>query len=311
MIPFLMVIIVALTTLIYMLYRAKSMRSRHLAYIHRKLNEITSNDTSQRLLLFTDHREIQTLLIDLNRVLEHNDKLRANYKRTEISIKKMLANMSHDLKTPLTVVLGLSETIVNDRNLNGEEKERLVSKVHDKAQEMLNLMNTFFDLAKLESGDQLLPLTQINLSAICKSNVLYFYENIVSKGLEPSIDIPEEPVFIIGNEEALNRILNNLLSNAIHYGSDGKVVGITLRFNDEHVYIDIWDRGKGIGEQHQELIFERLYTLEDSRNRLYQGSGLGLTITKRLVEKMGGFIFLQSTPYEKTVFTIRFKKIRR
>lgn len=76
------------------------------------------------------------------------------------------------------------------------------------------------------------------------------------------------------------------------------------------MYIDIWDKGKGISESHIDKVFERMYTLEDSRNRLYQGSGLGLTITKRLVEALDGEIHLSSKPYDKTVFTIMLKRMK-
>jgi signal transduction histidine kinase len=75
------------------------------------------------------------------------------------------------------------------------------------------------------------------------------------------------------------------------------------------VYVDVWDKGKGISALHKDLVFERMYTLEDSRNKSYQGSGLGLTITKRLVEKMDGEIQLNSKPYEKTTFTVKLNRI--
>ncbi|MNR45558.1 Sensor histidine kinase RcsC [compost metagenome] len=85
---------------------------------------------------------------------------------------------------------------------------------------------------------------------------------------------------------------------------------MTLRQDADSVCIDVWDRGKGIGEHDRVHVFERLYTLEDSRNPTYQGSGLGLAITKRLVELMEGSITLHSIPHEKTVFTVRFPTLR-
>ena len=103
--------------------------------------------------------------------------------------------------------------------------------------------------------------------------------------------------------------LNNLSSNALQYGSDGKVIGLELRSTNETVYIDVFDRGKGILEDSKDRVFERLYTMEDSRNNLYQGSGLGLTISKRLVEQLGGKISLESRPYQKTTFTVELKRM--
>ncbi|MNE47394.1 Signal-transduction histidine kinase senX3 [compost metagenome] len=114
---------------------------------------------------------------------------------------------------------------------------------------------------------------------------------------------------MMGNVEALDRVLGNLLSNAISYGDAGGVLGLRLYSQSDKVCIEVWDKGKGIAEDHQDKIFERLYTLEDSRNRVYQGSGLGLTITKRLTEQMNGTIKLTSKPYIRTAFTLSFRRL--
>jgi signal transduction histidine kinase len=233
----------------------------------------------------------------------------ATHNKTEISMRKMLSNISHDLKTPLTVVLGYIEIMLNDPNRSNEETEELLQKVHGKTVEVLDLIKKFFDLAKLESGDKDIPLTRVNMNELCRKNILHFYEVLTSKGFEVAIELPEDNLYAIGNLVELDRVLNNLISNAIAYGGDGKVLGLTLRSDEQSVCVDVWDRGKGISELHKDLVFERMYTLEDSRNKSYQGSGLGLTITKRLVEKMEGQILLTSKPYEKTTFTIKLKRI--
>lgn len=103
--------------------------------------------------------------------------------------------------------------------------------------------------------------------------------------------------------------MNNLLSNAIRYGSDGKYIGFFLREDKRYVYIDVADKGKGIGKEFAASVFERLYTMEDSRNRQIQGNGLGLTIAKNLAKQMGGDILLESEPGIKTVFTVKLKKV--
>lgn len=177
-----------------------------------------------------------------------------------------------------------------------------------KTLEIIQFMNAFFDLAKLESGDKQIQLTKINMIEVCKQNILSFYDFVEANGLEVDLQLPEEPVYVLGNKEALDRILHNLLSNAIRYGGDGNVVGLALFYDDKQVYVEVWDKGKGIAEQEQDQVFERMFTLEESRNKAFQGSGLGLTITKRLVEKMNGKIHLHSIPNEKTTFTITFKR---
>ena len=109
-----------------------------------------------------------------------------------------------------------------------------------------------------------------------------------------------------GDAQAMKRILGNLIQNALRYGADGRYLGISVAREDRGLAIRVTDRGKGIVEENQDKIFERLTTLEDSRNKKYQGSGLGLTITKRLTEAMGGSIRVKSRPYRETVFTLFF-----
>ncbi|MBU3091014.1 sensor histidine kinase [Clostridium sp. CM028] len=309
MIIFLLIVIVILLGIIYIQHKSKKHRSDNLKYIHEKLNNIIKSNTSEKLLVFTDDKEIIPILIEINKVLEHNQKILADYLKAEITMKKMLSNISHDLKTPLTVVLGYIETIKLDSDISSEERNFLLSKVENKTKEVMKLINKFFDLAKLESGDTDIPLTRININEVCKKNILAFYDILTNKGFEVIIDIPKINIYCLGNEEALDRIINNFISNAIKYGNDGMVLGLTLRSDEEYVYVEVWDKGKGISETHQDRVFERMYTLEDSRNKLYQGSGLGLTITKRLVEKLEGEIILESKPYEKTSFIFKLKRI--
>lgn len=309
MIVFLLLIIIALAVLNFLQLRSRNRHNESLFYIHEKLHQIIHEQSNEKLLMQTDDENIKKILIEINRLLEHNQKIMASYNKTEISMRKMLSNISHDLKTPLTVVLGYIGMIINDPNSSKEETKILIDKVHGKTLEVLDLIKKFFDLAKLESGDKDIPLTRINMNETCRKNILGFYESLMSKGFDVVIEISEINLYVLGNEAELDRIFQNLISNAIKYGGAGKVLGLTLRSDDQFVFADVWDKGKGISELHKDLVFERMYTLEDSRNKLYQGSGLGLTITKRLVEKMGGEILLTSMPFEKTTFTIKLRKI--
>ena len=122
------------------------------------------------------------------------------------------------------------------------------------------------------------------------------------------IGLPETPVYAQGNREALQRILSNLISNVIRYGSEGKYLGVSLRTDERAVYIDVTDKGKGIESAFAQSVFERLFTMEDSRSRSVQGNGLGLTIAKKLAEKMGGDLTLESVPHVRTVFTVTLKR---
>ncbi|MGF9963413.1 ATP-binding protein [Bacillus rhizoplanae] len=309
MVLFLTAIIFILIGIIYFQYRTGKNRSENLRYTYKKLQDIVEKQTSENLLVVTDDKELKLLLVAINDLLDEKKKTIAKHSKLEISMRKMLSNISHDLKTPLTVILGYVEILNVDETISEEERKVLLEKVHTKTLEVLDLIHKFFDLAKLESGDKDIEMTRIYMNEICQEHMLSFYDLLTTQGFDVHIDIPETPIYAHGNTEVIGRIMNNLISNAIAYGGEGKTLGITLRSDDQSVYVDIWDKGKGISESHIDKVFERMYTLEDSRNRLYQGSGLGLTITKRLVEALGGEIHLSSIPYEKTVFTVMLRRI--
>lgn len=283
--------------------------NKEISYVEKKLQSIIDQQTDENVLLYTSNSQMKSLLIQINRLLEHNQKTVANFHSVERSMRKMLSNISHDLKTPLTVILGYIEIILHDKTINREKEKSLLQTVHLKSEEVLALVNHFFELVKLESNDVHLEMSKIELGEICRKTILDYYEILTKKEFDVSINIPNEQYFIWGNKGAVERILNNLISNALQYGSDGKVIGLHLRSTNDKVYIDVFDRGKGILEDGKDRVFERLYTMEDSRNKLYQGSGLGLTITKRLVEQLGGKILLESIPYQKTTFTIELKRV--
>ncbi len=272
--------------------------------INKKLEEILETGSDEKVMVFTDNPVLMELGGQINRLLIDRQKIRADFKREEISSKKMLANISHDIKTPLTVILGYLEIM----RLNHADNEML-KKVETKANQVMNLINQFFTLAKLESGDTNINLGKVNINEICRENVLEFYDILLQKDFDVDLFIPETAIFVQGEKEALQRILYNLLSNVIRYGSDGKYLGVFLRQDKSNVYIDVVDKGKGIEQEFASNVFDRLYTMEDSRNREIQGNGLGLTIAKNLAKQLEGDIFLDSIPNVKTTFTVKLKKI--
>ena len=271
--------------------------------ITEKLSEILEQDTDEQIMVFTDDKVLMELCGQMNLLLLDRQKMKADFRKQEIASKKMLSNISHDIKTPLTVILGYLEIM----RLRDCEDETL-QKVEAKAKQMMELIGQFFTLAKLEAGDKNIEMAKINISELCRENVLGYYDILMQKDYAVDIIIPEQQIFAQGDKESVNRILSNLLSNAIRYGSDGKYIGLFLREDLDFAYIDVMDKGKGIEKQFAASVFERLYTMEDSRNRSIQGNGLGLTIARNLARQMGGDILLQSEPGVRTVFTVKLQR---
>ena len=271
--------------------------------ISRELSEILENDSDEKIMVFTDNGTLMELCGQINRLLLDRQKIKGDFRKQEISSKKMLSNISHDIKTPLTVILGYLEMMRLER-----PEDETLQKVEAKALQVMELINQFFTLAKLEAGDTGLEISKINVSELCRENILNFYDILRGKDFVVEISVPEKDIFVQGEKGAIDRILSNLISNAVRYGSDGKYLGLTLRESEEYAYIDITDKGKGIEKAFAENVFERLYTMEDSRNRRIQGNGLGLTIAKNLAGQLGGDIYLDSEPNVKTTFTVELKK---
>lgn len=289
---------------LYQQFAFRSGMQRQLKQISRKLAEIQAADSDEYVMNFTDNKALMELLAQINRLLEERKKLKADFCRSENSLKKMLSNISHDIKTPMTVILGYLEILKMD---SMKENEMLL-KVEQKTQQVMDLINQFFTLAKLEAGDTDIEISKIDICESCRESVLDFYEVMTQKEFQVEAEIPEEAVFVQGNKDALRRILFNIISNAVRYGSDGKYMGIFFRSDDKYVYVDVEDRGKGIDKAFAQNVFERLFTMEDSRNREIQGNGLGLTIAQNLARQMGGEIILDSEPNMKTTFTVKLRK---
>ena len=291
--------------ILYQQFAFRTGTQAKLRAISDKLKEIIEKDSDEQITVFTENKDLMELAAQINALLEKYLKTKADYRRSEITSKKMLSNISHDIKTPMTVILGYLEIM----QLSETPSDEMLKKVERKAQSVMELINQFFTLSKIESGDMDIELSRVDICEICRESVLDFYELLSNKKFYVKVDMPETPIYIQGNKEALQRILFNLISNVVRYGADGKYLGISLRDDDRNVYVDVTDKGKGIDKAFADSIFDRLFTMEDSRNRNIQGNGLGLTIAQNLAQRLGGTITLESIPHEKTTFTVRLKKI--
>ena len=239
-----------------------------------------------------------------NRMLNDRQRMKAEYKRAGIEAKRMLSNISHDIKTPLTVILGYLEILI----MNGSDETATLLKIQKKASQLMELVEEFFTLSKIEAGDMDLELSRISASEICRQSIADFYSILTERDTQVEIEIPKGDIYVYGNEDAIRRILFNLITNAIRYGLDGKYLGIFLIPGEEEVEIRVRDKGKGIDKENAAHVFDRLYTMEDSRNKEMHGNGLGLSIARTLAGRMGGDITLDSVPGQETVFTLKMKR---
>ena len=268
---------------------------RQLSQAAQQLAVILDGGSDEALLVPLCDDALTPLLGQIDRLLLEKKKLCVQQRRARLAQRRMLANMAHDLRTPLTVLLGQLEIA----RLRGEESETL-RRVQAKAEEVLALSEAFFTLSKLEAGDTKLPCAAVDLSELCRAAALEYYDFLTQQRFEVEIHVPEEACPVWGHEESIRRILSNLISNAA-----GRYLGIVLEQQEDGACVRVQDRGQGIAPEALSHIFDRLYTPEDSRSRALGGSGLGLAIAKGLAEGMGGTLWAESTMGKGTTFVLK------
>lgn len=155
-------------------------------------------------------------------------------------------------------------------------------------------------MAKIQSGDMILNIQKVNLTQVCHEIILEFYDLLERENFNVEVNIEDKPLYANVDTEAVQRILKNLIDNAIKYGGAGKFLGISLYEEDSHICIAVEDHGAGISEKDKKHIFTRAYTADRKI-----GNGLGLAISQGLANSMGGSISVSSILREKTVFTVR------
>lgn len=299
-----MLLIIIIVVFLYYIYIVNASIDK----LIKNLNFVIDGNYNVRFftLPFTQ-KKIVELAIKLNQSMQEIQKISERRSYLESTRKQMIANMSHDLRTPLTSILGYLEVVKNDSTLKDNEKEKYIDIISIKALKLHQLIHDFFELSRIDSNDLSFNMEKINLKEKVEESLIVFYQEFMDEGIEVKVDIPSKPVYIKGDSVSIDRILYNLISNAIKYGKDGKLVGVCLTEKKQQVILQIWDSGQGIMPNDIPKLFERLYTSEISRNsKQFKGSGLGLTITKKLVQKHGGTIKVSSIPRRKTTFSVCF-----
>lgn len=282
--------------------------NRKLLYIKAVLDDILSGNKSRRLMLNNNVKIISDIVNNINGLVDNmceieNEKL----KKTDM-MARMISNISHDFKTPLTSMIGYVELIKQSENLNEEELREYLDIVHNKACYLNSTLENFFYLSRLEASDEKFNIEKINLTDVLQEQIVFFYNDFQKLQITPIIEIPEDYFYVLADRISVNRILNNLLSNSLKYGRDGDKVGVSVREDKDYFYIEVWDNGKGIADKDLKLIFERLYTVDDSRNAKLNGTGIGLSIVKQLVKINNGTISVESVPFERTSFVVSLPK---
>ncbi|MCI9634487.1 MAG: HAMP domain-containing histidine kinase [Ruminococcus sp.] len=255
---------------------------RSIREINKELGEITQRIEENRILkLYAPQRELEDLLVSLNHLLEQVRAERISYEKRELEFQRQLGDISHDLRTPLTAIQGYLRLIDQER-LGSEEREYLEVALRRSAH-LKHLISQFYEFSTLLSGNYSMELRQVDLGRMCREQILGYYGQLEAAGIKVQVQIPQTPVCIRADENALSRIIDNLLQNALRYA--GRRLVIQVREGETAALICANDADNLTREDVRQM-FRRFYTGDRARSQ--GGTGLGLAISRQLAEQMGG-----------------------
>lgn len=272
------ILIIAVAGLITLYFRL----SREVKNISGQLREHNKGKTNSKILLAFSNKALEDLAQSMNRSLEEKQRVEVEYKRMDKELRQAIANMSHDLRTPLTSIMGYMQ-LIEDDNTKAEDKKQYLDIVKRRAATLQGLIESFYDMSRLEAKEYKLELKPINLNSIMCDMIASFYNDFINRQVEPTIEIEENNPMIIGDESAVRRVMSNLIQNMLRYGN--KYIHISLRQEGNTILSIFENDAQGLTDDDVPHLFERFFTAD--RTRSGKSTGLGLAITKQLVEQMG------------------------
>lgn len=235
-------------------------------------------------------KSTENSLIQARRKAEESDRMKSVF----------LANMSHEIRTPLNAIVGFSELLNSDMELEPEEKVEFLDLISKNSELLLKLINDILDLSRIESGCMSFSYEELDLSELIE-DVFNTHRMMMPEGVELRIQLPEHPAIIRIDRLRLTQVCTNFINNARKFTSEGHItIGYKLSPDHDFVLIHVADTGKGIPEEKKAMIFERFQKLDE----FAQGTGLGLSICQSIIQAFKGHISLESTVGKGSTFTI-------
>ena len=242
---------------------------------------------------------------NLNRLGEELRSLMEREREAEKSKSELVTNIAHDLRTPLTSIVGYLDILRAKRDsLDAETTAHYTDIAYEKSKKLEKLINELFGFTKLSGGELVMHVSSLDLVQLLAQLLEEFYPSFVNAGLHYELIADRESLGIEGDPELLARVFENLIGNAIKYGAEGKQLRVYLVTEENFVTVRVVNYGKLIPAEELPHVFDRFYRVEQSRNAKTGGTGLGLTIAKNIVEMHRGEITVTSD-WSGTAFVVR------
>lgn len=226
-------------------------------------------------------------------------------RRLENLRRDFVANVSHELKTPLASIKAYAETLRMGAINDAEHNIDFVKRIEEQAERLNQLILDMIHIARMEAGSQVFEWVEVDIAEIVDISVDYYETLAAKKGLRWTVSKPDERIVVRIDENGLRTIFDNLIENAIKYTPSGGAIEVRWRAVDGEAVFEVEDTGIGIAAADQPRVFERFYRVDKARNREVGGTGLGLSIVKHLTHAFGGQIGLESQPGKGSRFYLR------
>lgn len=250
----------------------------------RRINKEISNNLDEYVNIKTKSvdKDVENLVQNINLIFDSKQKVVAEKKKKEEELRASISNMSHDLRTPLTSIMGYLQMIKSEKPSEADKKEYM-DIVEKRTKSLQKLISSFYDLSRIEGNEYNFNYKKVNLSNVLCENIAVFYNDFINNNIEPVIEIEEGIKEIISDEGAITRIFSNLIGNMIKHGEN--YVKISLKKENDIIITEFTNKATGLTQENVDKLFNRFYTVDNSRSD--RNTGLGLYITKALVEKLG------------------------
>ena len=290
-------------TVTFMILQEKSLR--YITKISDAMQNISEGDLNVTVEVEGDD-EFSSMAANLNKMVEDLKELMDKERESERTKNELITNVAHDLRTPLTSIIGYLELLSGDVKLEPEIQKKYINIAYVKTKRLEKLIEDLFGFTKMNYGKLSMHVGQVDVVKLLSQLLEEFYPSFVDKNLsyELQSNVPVKVITADGN--LLARLFDNLINNAIKYGADGKRIMVKLHADDEIVTVSVINYGYVIPSDELPLIFNKFYRVEQSRSTNTGGTGLGLAISKNIVDMHGGTITVTSD-LSGTVFTVKLK----
>ena len=277
---------------------------KQISEISDALEDIKNGNGNRRILAET-HELIAPLAYAINDIILSYEKRLSAYHQTDETNRQLMTSLSHDVRTPLTTLIGYLDA-AHKGIVDGKERDDYIETARRKAHDLKEYIDVLFDWFKLGSNEFSMNIAEIDLTELTRNILIDWIPIFEDTQVDFTIDIPEQPFRVQIDPDGYMRILNNLIQNVISHSHADKIE-VALSEQNRNIKILLSDNGIGIGKEDLKHIFDRLYKCDKGRSE--KGSGLGLSIVHELVDKLNGTITADSTPGKGTIFTLFFPLI--